>query len=168
MNQQMAPGEVLILLAATTLIQLLFSLYLPEALFIDFPLIVTLYVGWSTTPVTGAFWGSVLGLMRDITGLLPYWGLNGFSKTLLGFLAAFLSRWVVLESLPARTLLIAVIALVDRSLVTWLLSLVGHPVPANVLQLLATQAVLTGLAGGIFFRVYDRYKFPEKDFTQVK
>ncbi len=164
----MPPGEVLVLLAGCTLLQILFALYLPFALLIDLPLIVTLYIGWYTGPINGALWGSVFGLMRDVTGVLPYWGINGISKTLLGFLTAYLSRWVFLESLLGRILLIAVVSLLDGLLVAWLLNLFGPGWPDRTWQILLQQAAGTGLVGGAFFRAYDHYKFPEKDFTQIR
>ncbi len=168
MSQQLPATEVLILLAAATALQLLFSLYLPQALLVDIPLIATLYIGWYSGPVAGALWGSAFGLMRDVTGILPLVGLNGFSKTLLGFLAAFLSRWVVLESLAGRMAVIGLVSLADGLLICWLMWLLGPGLPGHSLQLLGLQSLCTGVAGALLFRAYDAYRFPEKDFRQLK
>lgn len=163
----MPPSEALFLLAAATLVQVICSIYLPWGLLIDLPLIATLYVGSNTEPAAGALWGSAFGLMRDVTSLVPYWGLNGLTKTLFGFLAALLSRRVVLESLVARVGAIGIVALADRTMLSWMLDLVDQPWPDGDLQSMLPAAALTGLVGGVFSHLYDAYKSPEKDFRRV-
>ena len=87
--------------------------------------IPALYLGWRTGPVSGAICGTVCGLLQDLTMFSPYLGLNGASKTVAGFVAGYLSRWVPLESPMGRGLAILCFSLVDLALIGAFLVVLG-------------------------------------------
>ena len=157
-------GEILGLLAAAFLFEVVCARYLPWALYFDLPLVAALYVGWYSTPVAGAFYGTLFGLSQDLALLASYWGLNGFSKTWLGFLGSYLSRWVVSEGTAVRAAVILLAAFADGLNVFGLLYFFGADWNPVWWREISLKAFVTGLGGALFFTVADRLRFPEKDF----
>ncbi|MCZ6877848.1 MAG: rod shape-determining protein MreD, partial [Acidobacteria bacterium] len=101
MNETIRNSEVVLLLAATAVAEIVFANYFPAALYLDLSLVLALYIGWNSSPAKGAVRGFTFGLLKDaISGI--YLGLNGLSKTLMGFGGSYLSKWLVLEGFPAR------------------------------------------------------------------
>jgi rod shape-determining protein MreD len=165
LNQIVRNSEVAVLLALTAMTQSLFANYLPVALYLDLPLIFTLYIGWYSSPARGAICGIGFGWLQDaISGI--YLGFNGLTKTLIGYTASYLSKWLVMEGLLARCVLIGLLSLADDLLVVAIRALLGQTIQQAVWLRILFRVPITGVAGGIFFLVYDRVKFPEKDFSQ--
>lgn len=159
--------ESLGLLIVVAGLQFVFANYWPPALYVDFSLILVLYIGWYSSPFRGALWGMAFGLIQDwILGGL--WGLNGLSKTVLGFSAHYLSMWVMLEGVVARLVLITLLSLLDSGIVYGMLHLLGQPLGQGVWTYALIKALVTGVAGGLIFRLYDRVKFPPKDFRRIE
>ena len=166
MNQIIRNSEVAVLLALTAVTESLFANYLPVALSLDLSLIFALYVGWYSSPARGAVCGIGFGWLQDaISGL--YLGLNGLTKTLMGFGAAYLSKWLVMEGLLAHCVLIGLLSLVDDLLVVGIRALLGQTIQQEIWLRILFRIPITGIAGGLFFFVYDRFKFPEKNFSQL-
>ena len=166
MNQIIRNSEVVVLLALTAVTESLFANYLPAALYLDLALIFALYIGWYSSPARGAICGIGFGLLQDaISGI--YLGLNGLTKTLMGFGASYLSKWLLMEGLLARCVLIALLSLADDLLVVGMRALVGQTIQQEIWLRILIRVPVTGVAGGVFFFVYDRVKFPEKDFSQL-
>lgn len=158
--------EVLVLLAASSGVQLVCAHYLPVALYVDLPLILVLYIGWYSSPARGAMAGTVFGLAQDaIYG--AFLGLNGLSKTLAGFAASFVSKMLRLEDGASRSFLIGGLSAFDSGVVFFLMMLLRQPVSQDFWMDSLLKAILTGVAGGIGSRFYDRFKFPRKDFRRV-
>jgi len=156
--------EVVVLIAAASVLQLVFTTFIPAALLLDPSLVVVLYLGWRTGPMRGAVCGTVCGLLQDLTMLSPYVGLNGISKTIAGFVAGYLSKWVRLESPLGRVLVIMLFSVFDLAAVGLFMVVLGvGSFPSNW-QFIVLRAITTGLIGTLFFRAYDSVKFPDKDF----
>ncbi len=165
MNQIVRNSEVAVLLALTAVTESLFANYLPVALYLDLPLIFALYVGWHSSPSRGALCGIGFGWLQDaISGI--YLGVNGLTKTIMGFGASYLSKWLLVEGLLARCILIGLLSLADDLLVAGMRALLGQTVHPEIWLRMLIRVPITGVAGGIFFFVYDWVKFPEKDFSQ--
>ncbi len=158
--------EIAGLLALCAVSQLLFANYARWALYFDLPLAATLYIGWRGDAGRGARCGTLFGLVEDVCGAATYIGLNGFSKTLVGFLASYLSKWVVSEAFPLRVGAAFAVSLVDGLTVFGLQSMFGVPRPASIWTVILLRAAVTGLGSALFFRVYDSFKFPRKDFRR--
>jgi rod shape-determining protein MreD len=167
LNAVVQRWELLSLLLLSSGLQILLAYYLPVGLYLDTPLILVLYIGWYSKPARGAVAGSCFGLMQDaVYG--TFLGLNGLSKTLVGFSASFLSRFFRLEDALARIVLMAVVAAMDNVIVYLLLLLLEQPVSERFWLDTLIKATVTGVAGGIGSRFYDHFKFPRKDFRRVQ
>ena len=165
MNETIRNPEVVLLLAATAVAEIVFANYLQAALYLDLSLVFALYIGWNSSPAKGAVSGIAFGLLQDaISGI--YLGLNGLSKTLMGFGGAYLSKWLFLEGLFARCVLIGFLSAVDEGIVVGMRAVLGQTIQQEVWLRILIQVPVTGIAGGVIFHFYDRIKFPEKDFRQ--
>ncbi|MDA2934489.1 rod shape-determining protein MreD [Acidobacteria bacterium AH-259-D05] len=166
MNEIIRNSEVVLLLAITAVVESLFANYFPVALYLDLPLVFALYIGWYSSPARGAVCGIGFGWLQDaISGI--YLGLNGLTKTLMGFGAAYLRKWLIMEGLLARSVLIGLLSLLDDTIVVGIRALLGQTIQQETWVRILIQMPVTGLAGGLFFFIYDRFKFPEKDFRQL-
>lgn len=158
-------SEVLVLFLATAVVELVIGKIYPAAPIIDLSLILTAYVGWYSSPVKGGLCGAAFGLIHDGMLGLPL-GINGISKTIVGFSAHLLRLWLVPEGLLARTVLLTLLAAVDNAMVYGTLFLLGRPLRPGFGWDFILETGITGLAGSIIFKVYDRVKFPRKDFRR--
>ena len=165
MNQTIRNSEVVVLLTLTAMTESLFANYIPLAPYLDLPLIFTLFVGWYSSPVRGAACGIGFGWLQDVISGI-YLGLNGFSKTLGGFTASHLSKWVAMEGLLARCFLVGILSLGNDLLVVGIRALLEQTIQQEIWLQILFKMPITGVAGGIFFFVYGRVKFPEKNFSQ--
>ncbi len=166
MNESIRNSEVVLLLAATTVAEVVFANYLPAALYLDLSLVLVLYIGWNSSPSKGAVSGIAFGLLQDaVSGI--FLGLNGLSKTLMGFGGAYLSKWLLLEGLVARGVLIGLLSAVDEGIVVGMRALLGQTIQQEVWLRILIQVPVTGIVGAVIFHFYDRIKFPEKDFRQI-
>src|SRR4030095_3516136 len=81
-------GKFAIVLVATVIVQGILALKLKVFGYFDLPLICSVYYGFVLgNPIASIVIGSSVGLMQDSLSGAPL-GCNGFSKTLIGFLAA--------------------------------------------------------------------------------
>ena len=108
MRSAAAFAAIFIALAAqTTLAGFVFRSSTP----IDLVLIVVVYVGIKSGPVTGTLAGTVAGLIQDALagGIL---GIGGMAKTMVGFLSGVLgTQFIVTAPLPRFLLLLVATAL---------------------------------------------------------
>lgn len=158
--------EILVLLLLAASFEILLSRVLPQLRpYLDLPLILVLYLSIHSTAAKGAFWGSCLGLLADLlSGTLL--GLNGLSKTLVGFLVGVLGLRRAAESIVGRMVLLAAAACLDTVLIVAILDLLGRAMLGGSMPLFVIRGVLTAVLGVVVFRIYDRIKFPPKDFSR--
>src|SRR5215831_9897977 len=72
--------------------------------YFDLPLICTVYYGFTLgNPIASIMMGSTLGLMQDSLSAAVL-GTNGFSKTLIGFLAASATSKFAIDQFITRVL----------------------------------------------------------------
>ncbi len=166
MTSPVGRAEIFGLLVLSAASQMVFAAYAPWAFYFDLPLAATLYIGWYSGPIRGAACGTLLGLTQDVTQLATLLGLNGFSKTLIGFLASYLSRWLVSDSFPTRAAAAFAMSLLDGLLALGLEGLFEGSWSGSAAGGLLIRAAVTGVATALFFSLYDRVKFPEKDFRR--
>jgi rod shape-determining protein MreD len=166
LNALVRNWELLILFLMVAGTGLVFANHLPYALYLDLPLIIVLYIGWYSPPAKGAFCGFCFGLLQDsVSGL--FLGVNGLSKTLLGYYAGYLSRLIRVDNLTGRLFLICALSLLDSGVVYCMLSVLGQAVREVFWIDALVKSVVTGVAGAFGSRFYDRFKFPEKDFRRL-
>ncbi len=166
MNETIGKKEIAVLLAITAVVGSVFTSYIPGAVYLDLPLVFTLYVGWYSSPTKGAACGAMFGWLQDaVFGM--FLGLNGSSKTILGFMGAYLSKWLVLEQLFARFVMLGLLSILDNGMVAGIAIILGQPLPHGFWLRALIEIPVTGVAGGIIFQVYDRMKLPRKDFRRL-
>ncbi len=163
MNEHFRKSEILAILLLIAIVELSLSRFLPSGLLIELPLIFAVYIGWYSTPAMGAFWGACLGLLEDsLLGVTI--GVNGFSKTLLGFGAAYGKKWLAPEGYLARLVFLIPISACDSLIIYGLQNLMDEPIRPGFLVDILTRVVMTSLVGALIFNIYDRLKFPPADF----
>lgn len=165
-HPKIQPSEIGVLLVIVAVAELVLQRLLPVGLQPDLSLIVILYVGWNSFAFKGALTGSIFGLVRDnLLGV--YLGLNGLSKTLLGFSMSYLNRWIAYEGKLMRPALLALLAFLDRMIIFGVLAMLGEKQPDSILIYALSEALVTGAVGEVFFRFYDRIKLPPKNFRRL-
>src|SRR5262245_6949858 len=97
-----------VLLGAAALAQALLSRYAPTlARFCDLFTIIVVYYGLTRPPTAAMFMGTGAGLMEDSL-LGPVLGMNGFKKTLIGYLVgSFGSLFMLNQTIPRFGILFA-------------------------------------------------------------
>jgi len=144
------------------LLALLLQVYLPKyfhgfATF-DLPLIVTIFFAVGRRhPISGTLTGAIIGLLQDALSGLPI-GINGVTKSIVGFLAASIGVRIDVENSGTRFLLnfgFALLASIIYILITRVL--LGTEVPiAWTRELL--RAVANGLLAVPLFMLMDMTK----------
>ena len=159
--------EILALLVVSSVVQIVLANYFIHTLYLDLPLILVLYVAWYSNPSRAAAAGTAFGLVQDAIWLTTFLGVNGLSKTLVGFAASYLSRAVRLEDPFSRGIMILVVSLADSGIIYLLMLVFQQPISQEYWITGLVKAGVTGVAGGIGSRLYDHFKFPRKDFRRV-
>jgi len=161
-HRRIPPVEILVFLIVGLAVDLVQGALLPGYLRAEVLLVLVVYVGWSTSPLKGAVVGTIFGILEDYLVGIPI-GLNGLSMTLIGFL----SRWMSTELGPFRVLLFVGLALLDRAIILGTLYVLAQNVSPVRIDGLLLSAILTGIIGEVFFGLYDKIRFPPKDFRRL-
>ncbi len=159
------PREVLYFLLGIAALEVLQSSYFPAGRYLDFPLVIVTYIGWYSSAPKGAGCGIGLGLVQDFF-LSPYLGLNGLSKTAVGFISAYLSKWIAWEGFLPRMVLITLLSLLDSAMVYGMLALLNPVVTVNQGIDVLLRSGITGVGGGALLVVYERVKLSSRDFRR--
>ncbi|HSS22077.1 MAG TPA: rod shape-determining protein MreD [Pyrinomonadaceae bacterium] len=141
-------------LAIAIVLQLcLGSIWRPLA-FIDFPLIVVVYIALQRHAWHALVVGTIAGLAIDATsrGLI---GAGGFSKTLTAYLIYLAATRINLENTLLRIPVLAIASLIDSTIyVFWHRSL-GYPPSAPFMQTIAYSLIGTTIVGTSAFYLLD-------------
>ena len=124
----------------------------------DLPLLVTIFFGVSRRrPIPGLITGAIIGTVQDaFTG--HQIGLNGISKTLIGYLAASLGVKLDVDNPGSRFLMTFVFYLAHQLIYAMIdVVLVGASQPWNWSHVLI-GSVLNGLLAVVLFTFLDRLK----------
>jgi rod shape-determining protein MreD len=127
--------------------------------YFDLPLICSVYYGFTLgNPIALIFIGSALGIMQDgLSGSVL--GTNGFSKTLLGFMAASAGSKFNVDQPVTRVFALFLFTLADGLLVSMLGLMVGsvsNTTYSGALGSWLLSATFNTLLGMIFFEYHDR------------
>ena len=152
-------GKFAVSLVAVVVVQGILARWFTVFSYFDLPLVYSVYYGFTLgKPIPSIFLGSALGLMQDgLSGAVI--GTNGFSKTLIGVLAASAVSKFNVDQPVARVFALFLFSLGDGLVVSILSLMVGSvpPPPYSVSLgtwlLTATFNTLLGLA---MFGYHDR------------
>lgn len=131
----------------------------PLQTYLDLFLVTAVAFGVVRGRMTGMFTGTVGGLIQDAFsgGLL---GLNGLSKTAVGYLAGIVSRWLIIRGWAARFLFFFVASAIDLLI----LAAVGIAIerPAVVGEGISALILCAGngLVGTLVLGLMDRKRTP--------
>jgi rod shape-determining protein MreD len=152
-------GRLAIILVATVIVQGILALKLRVFGYFDLPLICSVYYGFTLgNPIASIVIGSSLGLMQDSLSGAPL-GSNGFSKTVVGFVAASAGAKFNVDQAITRAFTLFLFSIGDGLLVSILGLMADRGSATNGSDvsnwlLSATFNTLLGLA---LFGYYDRW-----------
>jgi rod shape-determining protein MreD len=152
-------GKFAISLIAVVVIQGILAYNFRVFSLFDLALICCVYYGFTLgRPIASVFIGTALGLMQDsLSGSVV--GANGFSKTLIGYLAASAGGKFAVDQSITRVFALFLFSLGDGLLVTMLGLMVGaqpNTAYGGVIGGWMLTATFNTLLGLVFFGYHDR------------
>ena len=152
-------GKFAVSLIAVVVIQGILAYRFKVFGYLDLPLICSVYYGFTMgRPIASIFIGSSLGLMQDsLSGAVV--GANGFSKTLIGYLAATAGGKFAVDQPVTRVFALFLFSLADGLLVSILGLMVGstpNSAYGGVIGGWMFTATFNTLLGLVFFGYHDR------------
>jgi len=138
-------------LALAILLQLSLRKVWPPLVFIDFPLVVVVYVALQREAWQALITGTLAGLAVDAAsgGVI---GSGGFSKTLTAYIIFFAATRVNLENPLLR---IPILAALDATVYVALHRLLGQPLLMPVVQTIAYRVIGTTIIGTLTILMLD-------------
>lgn len=129
--------------------------------YFDLPLIFSVYYGFTLgRPVPSVILGSAVGLMQDALSGAPM-GTNGFSKTMIGYLAAMAGTKFDVD-LPVTRIVALFLFTVGDGVLVSILGLMTGSVPnssyASTLWIWMLSGAFNALLGLLMFGYHDRVK----------
>jgi rod shape-determining protein MreD len=143
------------LLLLTTIVQAIGSSHMPSIMYLDLPLIVTMYYSIQGRKMYSAVVGSLVGLMQDAISGIPL-GINGLSKALAGYIAGVISKRVVVESPMSQFVLLLVSSIGNAGVTLLLFLLIGRRFSPTFLRQAGLQAGVTAIVGLMLLRLLNR------------
>lgn len=157
--------KVALTITVALLLQMVLSSHLPFFQYVDLALLVTVYFSLQRAPLSGMLVGVVGGIGQDAIGggIL---GVQGFAKTLLGYLVAIASIRFSLENPLARLGVVVVAAAANTVLFAGLHMVLEDPLPYTSAwgqfgKVLGKGVLGEALASIAVFALLDRI-FPEQ------
>ncbi|HEY2933708.1 MAG TPA: rod shape-determining protein MreD [Acidobacteriota bacterium] len=147
----------LVAIAVIGMIEHLLALYLRPLLYVDLFLLYSVYAGLMMQQVSAAYSGFLAGALQDLLSGFPI-GVNGFSKTILGFGIATVNRYVILDSLWVRLGAVLAASLINSAVLACLLYTLEQSIPVHFFQTSVIQATSNSMAALILFQIADRIR----------
>jgi rod shape-determining protein MreD len=133
-------------LALAIILQLSLRAVWPPLVYIDFPLVVVVYIALQHEAGRALIAATVAGLVVDaVSGGI--FGAGGFSKTLTGFVVYFVATRVNLDSRLMRIPVLAAAAAMDAAVYVGVHRLLQQPLSAPFLRTLSYRVIGTTVAG---------------------
>jgi len=146
-------------LIAVVLIQGILGYRLRVFEYFDLPLIITIYYGFTLgRPIPAVIIGTSVGIIQDALAGVPL-GTNGFSKTLIGYLAATTGSKFDVDLPVARAIAIFLFTLGDGIIVNTLGLVTGTATVVNYTSItlhLLLSGLFNALLGLLMFGIHDR------------
>src|SRR6266496_88517 len=141
-------------LAIAIILQLSLRAVWPPLSYIDFPLVVVVYIALQRHAWHALIVGTIAGLAIDAAsgGLI---GAGGFSKTLTAYVIYFAATRVNLENPLLRIPVLAAATLLDASIYVFWHRLLGDPPQVPFMQTLSYKLIATTIVGTLALYVLD-------------
>ncbi len=146
--------KIAAVLAISIVLQLSLRIVWPPLRYIDFPLVVVVYIALQRDAWQALLVGTLAGLIVDAAGggLV---GAGGFSKTLTAYIIYFAATRVNLENPLLRIPVLAAASVVDSAIYVFWQRLLGNPPSVPLVQTLSYSLIATTIAGTIVLYMID-------------
>jgi len=146
--------KIAAVLAISIVLQLSLRAVWPPLAYIDFPLVVVVYIALQRDAWQALVVGTMAGLIVDATsgGLI---GAGGFSKTLTAYVIYFAATRVNLENPLVRIPVLAAASVMDASIYVFWHRLLGYPPAVPFMQTLSYKLIATTAVGTLVLYMLD-------------
>jgi rod shape-determining protein MreD len=150
----MPPLKLAAILIISLALQLSLRSVWPPLVYIDFPLVVVVYIALQREAWQALVVGSLAGLIVDAQsgGLI---GAGGFSKTLTAYIIYFAATKVNLENPLLRIPVLAAATVLDSLVYVFWHRLLGYPPTVPLVQTLSYKLIATTVVGTLLLYVID-------------
>ena len=150
----MSKLKIAVVLTVSILLQLLLREVWRPLSYIDFPLVVVVYIALQRDAWKALVVGTLAGLIVDAAsgGLI---GAGGFSKTLTAYIIYFAATRVNLENPLLRIPVLAAGSLLDSAIYVFWHRVLGYAPSAPLMQTMSYKLIATTVAGTIVLYVLD-------------
>src|SRR3977135_2305330 len=141
-------------LALAIILQLSLAAVWPKLVFIDFPLVIVVYVALQREAWQALITGTLAGLAVDAAsgGII---GAGGFSKTLTAYIVFYAATRVNLENPLLRIPILAAAAALDGAVYVGLHRLLGQSLQVPFVQTISYRVVGTTIVGTLAILMLD-------------
>jgi rod shape-determining protein MreD len=153
-NTIMPQLKIAAVLAISILLQLSLRVLWPPLSYIDFPLIVVVYIALQRDAWRALLVGTLAGIIVDASsgGLI---GAGGFSKTLTAYIVYFAATKVNLENPLVRIPVLAAATVLDSTIYVFWHRLLGYPPVLPLMQTISYRLIATTIAGTLVLYMLD-------------
>jgi rod shape-determining protein MreD len=146
--------KIAAVLALSILLQLSLRVLWPPLSYIDFPLIVVVYIALQRDAWRALLVGTLAGIIVDASsgGLI---GAGGFSKTLTAYIIYFAATKVNLENPLVRIPVLAAATVLDSTIYVFWHRLLGYPPVLPLMQTISYRLIATTIAGTLVLYMLD-------------
>ena len=153
-NTRMPQLKIAAILAISIVLQLSLRVVWQPLSYIDFPLIVVVYIALQRDAWQALLVGTVAGIIVDASsgGLI---GAGGFSKTLTAYVIYFAATRVNLENPLLRIPVLAAAVVLDSAVYVFWHRLLGYPPLVPLMQTISYKLIATTIAGTVVMYMLD-------------
>ena len=153
-NTIMPQLKIAAVLALSILLQLSLRVLWPPLSYIDFPLIVVVYIALQRDAWRALLVGTLAGIIVDASsgGLI---GAGGFSKTLTAYIIYYAATKVNLENPLVRIPVLAAATVLDSTIYVFWHRLLGYPPVLPLMQTISYRLIATTIAGTLVLYMLD-------------
>jgi rod shape-determining protein MreD len=146
--------KIAAVLAISIVLQLSLRAVWPPLIYIDFPLVVVVYIALQRDAWQALVVGTLAGLIVDAAsgGLI---GAGGFSKTLTAFIIYFAASRVNLENPLLRIPVLAAASVMDAAIYVFWHRVLGYPPLVPVMQTISYKLIATTIVGTLVLYMID-------------
>jgi len=150
----MSKLKIAVALSVSILLQLLLREVWGKLSYIDFPLVVVVYIALQRDAWQALVVGTLAGLIVDAAsgGLI---GAGGFSKTLTAYVIYFAATRVNLENPLLRIPVLAAGSLLDSAIYVFWHRVLGYPPIAPFVQTMSYRLIATTVVGTLVLFILD-------------
>ena len=150
----MSQLKIVVILAISILLQLSLRQVWPTLSYIDFPLVVVVYIALQRDAWKALVVGTLAGLIIDAAsgGLI---GAGGFSKTLTAYIIYFAATRVNLENPLLRIPVLAAGSVLDSLIYVFWHRALGYPPAVPLMQTISYKLIATTVVGTLALYLLD-------------